>query len=119
MKYTVLFIISFLIFSCTPNDGFPLNQLGTSGRILNKKIDHYRKTITLTVGADVDLKNMTPVIETPQGTSVDPASGQPMDFTDTVEYTVWMDEDLKYTDFDGSRKYKKWKVTVRKEGFSK
>ncbi|HHW00655.1 MAG TPA: hypothetical protein GXX36_14045, partial [Clostridiaceae bacterium] len=94
---------------------FSPDQLGEAGEVLEYKTDYYSKRITIRVGEDVDVKNLVPTIVTPPGTVVEPASGVARDFSDIVKYTVWMEEGSKYTDFDGSRKFKVWDVAVIKE----
>ncbi len=51
-------------------------------------IDQTGKRITVDVPAGTDVTNLTPTIETTQGSTVVPASGEPQDFSTPVEYTV-------------------------------
>lgn len=46
------------------------------------------KTITLNLAAGVDLTHLVPVIKVSEGATVSPASGEPQDFTNPVNYTV-------------------------------
>lgn len=52
------------------------------------KIDDTAGTITVEVPANVDITKITPTIETVEAGTVVPASGEVMDFTNPVTYTV-------------------------------
>ena len=51
-------------------------------------IDQSKRTITVRVPSSVNIKNMVPVITTSAGAIVMPASGQAIDFSNPVEFTV-------------------------------
>ena len=51
-------------------------------------IDQTKRTITVRVPSSVNIKNMVPIITTSTGATVMPASGQAIDFSNPVEFTV-------------------------------
>lgn len=51
-------------------------------------INQYLKTVTLTFAPGTDLTHLVPVIKVSEGATVYPASGEPQDFTNPLEYTV-------------------------------
>ena len=51
-------------------------------------IDQTKRTITVRVPSSVNIKNMVPIITTSAGATVMPASGQAIDFSNPVEFTV-------------------------------
>ena len=51
-------------------------------------IDQTKRTITVRVPSSVNIKNMVPIITTSAGAIVMPASGQAIDFSNPVEFTV-------------------------------
>lgn len=51
-------------------------------------IDQSKRTITVRIPSTVDVRNLVPVITTSAGAIVMPASGQAVDFTNPVEFTV-------------------------------
>lgn len=62
----------------------------TSFKIGNSEgvIDQAAGTVTVTVPADTNLSIVTPVIGIPEGAKVSPASGERVDLTNPVTYTV-------------------------------
>ena len=51
-------------------------------------IDQTKRTITVRVPSSVNIKNLVPIITTSTGATVMPASGQAIDFSNPVEFTV-------------------------------
>ena len=60
-------------------------------------IDNDTDQISVLLPGGTDVTNLTPVIEVPEGQSVDPSSGVAQDFTEPVSYTVTNTEDLTRT----------------------
>ena len=75
---------------------FTVNIKHDEARILSFKlndayagvIDQSKRTITVRIPSTVDVRNLVPVITTSAGAVVMPASGQAVDFTNPVEFTV-------------------------------
>jgi hypothetical protein len=96
--------------SPAPNPGFPTPPALSSAKAITGfkaagqtgSIDAKNKTVTVTVPWDTDWTNLTPDITISPRASIDPASGEPRNFSTPVTYTV--------TAEDGSKA--EWEVTV-------
>ncbi|WP_282017662.1 hypothetical protein [Salegentibacter mishustinae] len=60
-------------------------------------IDNEENTIYVSMPPGTDLTSLSPVIDLPEGQTVDPASDVEIDFTNPVEYTVSNTEDITET----------------------
>lgn len=60
-------------------------------------IDNEENTIYLALPAGTDVSSLTPEILIPEGQSISPASGEEVDFTEPVEYTVTNTENITKT----------------------
>jgi len=60
-------------------------------------IDNEENTIYVSMPAGTDLTNLSPIINLPEGQSIDPASEVETDFTEPVEYTVTNIENVTKT----------------------
>ncbi|MGY5849864.1 DUF4960 domain-containing protein [Salegentibacter sp. F14] len=99
-----------VVYTITSNDGFTaaeykviVNQI--EGPKINSfvigetegVIDNEENTIYLSLPGGTDVSSLSPVITLPEGQSISPESGQEVDFTEPVEYTVTNTEDLTKT----------------------
>lgn len=108
LKLTVIYVFSILLFTSCIKDGEPLNReadienfLFSPNIMVNSNVKD--RSITILVKSDTDLSALAPEITITPGATIEPKSGVPQNFNDTVYYTV--------TSEDGNWQ-KKYYVTV-------
>ncbi|HEY9184555.1 MAG TPA: DUF4960 domain-containing protein [Salegentibacter sp.] len=99
-----------VVYTITSNDGFTAAEYTvTVNQIEGPKInsfvigetegiiDNEKNTIYLSLPGGTDVSNLSPDITVPEGQTISPESGEEVDFTEPVEYTVTNTEDLTKT----------------------
>lgn len=99
-----------VVYTITSNDGFTAAEYTvTVNQIEGPKInsfvigeaegiiDNEENTIEILVPVGTDLSNLSPEITIPEGQTISPESGEEVDFTEPVEYTVTNTEDITKT----------------------